>query len=89
MRIPQDWATIYDVAPLYAQGLDGTGQSVAVLGRVGVALSDVRTFRTRADLPPNDPRMIVNPTPASPMATTRPNQRSTWSGPALSPRMRP
>lgn len=58
--MPQDWATIYDVNPLYGQGLDGTGQSIAVLGRVDVALSDVRTFRTNAGLPPNDPQMIVN-----------------------------
>ena len=58
--MPQDWATIYDVAPLYNQGLDGTGQSIAVLGRVDVALSDVRTFRINAGLPANDPQMIVN-----------------------------
>ena len=65
--MPQDWATIYDVDPLYAQGLDGTGQSIAVLGRVDVALSDVRTFRTNAGLPPNDPQMILNgPDPGFP-----------------------
>jgi len=58
--MPQDWATIYDVAPLYNQGLDGTGQSIAVLGRVDVALSDIRTFRTNAGLPANDPQIIVN-----------------------------
>ncbi len=65
--MPQDWATIYDVGPLYAQGLDGTGQSIAVLGRVDVALSDVRTFRTNAGLPANDPQMIINgPDPGFP-----------------------
>jgi subtilase family serine protease len=26
---PKDWDTIYDVGPLYGQGLDGTGQSIA------------------------------------------------------------
>jgi len=65
--MPQDWVTIYDVGPLYAQGLDGTGQNIAVLGRVDVALSDVRTFRTNASLPPNDPQMIINgPDPGFP-----------------------
>jgi subtilase family serine protease len=65
--MPQDWVTIYDVAPLYRQGLDGTGQSIAVLGRVDVAMSDVRAFRTNAGLPPNDPQMIVNgPDPGFP-----------------------
>src|SRR6266568_7404810 len=58
--MPQDWATIYDVSALYAQGLDGTGQSLAVLGRVDIALSDVRKFRTKAGLPANDPQVIVN-----------------------------
>jgi pseudomonalisin len=65
--MPRDWATIYDVGPLYAQGLDGTGQSIAVLGRVDVALSDVRTFRSNAGLPANDPQMIINgPDPGFP-----------------------
>jgi pseudomonalisin len=59
---PQDWDTIYDVSPLYSQGLDGTGQSIAVLGRVDVALPDVRTFRSNSGLPANDPQMIVNGT---------------------------
>src|SRR5579863_2531221 len=58
--MPQDWATIYDVDPLYDQGLDGTGQSIAVLGRVDIALSDIRTFRTSAGLPAKDPQIIVN-----------------------------
>ena len=67
MLMPQDWITIYDVAPLYRQGLDGTGQSIAVLGRVDVALSDVRTFRANAGLPPNDPQIILNgPDPGFP-----------------------
>jgi len=65
--MPQDWATIYDVTPLYNQGLDGTGQSIAVLGRVDIALSDIRTFRTNAGLPANDPQIIINgPDPGFP-----------------------
>ena len=64
---PDDWDVIYDVNPLFRQGLDGTGQSIAVLGRVDVALSDVRTFRSSAGLPANDPQMIVNgPDPGFP-----------------------
>jgi len=64
---PKDWDTIYDVGPLYGQGLDGTGQSIAVLGRVDVALQDVRTFRSNSGLPAKDPQMIVNgPDPGFP-----------------------
>jgi len=65
LLMPQDWATIYDVTPLYSQGLDGTGQSIAVVGRTDVALTDVETFRSNAGLPANDPQKIfvngVNP----------------------------
>ena len=57
---PKDWVTVYDVGPLYTQGLDGTGQSNAVLGRVDVALQDVRAFRSMSGLPANDPQMIIN-----------------------------
>ena len=29
---PDDLATIYDIAPLYQSGIDGTGQKIAVMG---------------------------------------------------------
>ncbi|MDR3676423.1 MAG: protease pro-enzyme activation domain-containing protein [Acidobacteriota bacterium] len=51
--VPGDWDTIYDVTPLYSQGLDGIGQSIAVVGRTDVSLTDVQTFRTNAALPTN------------------------------------
>ena len=64
---PQDWDTIYDVGPLFSHGLDGAGQSIAVLGRVDVAMQDVRTFRSNSGLPANDPQVIVNgPDPGFP-----------------------
>jgi subtilase family serine protease len=55
-----DWAAIYDVDPLYGRGLDGTGQSIAVVGSVDLRLSDVRTFRSNAGLAPNGPVVIYN-----------------------------
>ncbi len=42
---PSDFATIYDVAPLYAAGVDGTGQKIAVVGQTAIKLSDITTFR--------------------------------------------
>jgi hypothetical protein len=56
---PADWATIYDVAPLYSQGLDGNGESITVVGRADISLADVRTFRTNAGLPANDPVVTI------------------------------
>jgi pseudomonalisin len=57
---PKDWSTIYDVAPLYGHGVNGAGQSIAVIGRTNIALSDVRGFRSTFGLAANDPQIIVN-----------------------------
>jgi len=59
---PADWATIYDVAPLYQNSINGTGQSVAVVARCNLNLSDVQTFRSYFGLPANNPNVIVNGT---------------------------
>jgi uncharacterized protein (TIGR03437 family) len=56
---PADFATIYDLTPLYQAGFDGTGQSIAVVGESDVSLSDLRAFRTENNLPANDPIMIL------------------------------
>jgi len=56
--VPQDFANIYDLAPLYSSGIDGTGQGIAVVGQSDVLLSDLRAFRTRYNLPANDPKMF-------------------------------
>ncbi|MGO9127778.1 MAG: protease pro-enzyme activation domain-containing protein [Terriglobales bacterium] len=57
---PPDFATIYDVAPLYQQSIDGSGQSIAIVGRSNINISDVREFRSAFGLPANDPQIIVN-----------------------------
>ncbi len=57
---PYDFATIYDVLPLWNEGFDGTGQSIAIVGRSNLKLSDVAAFRTQYGLPANDPKIIVN-----------------------------
>ena len=57
---PADFATIYDVAPLYQQTLTGSGQSVAIVGRSNINLADLRLFRSSYGLPANDPQIIVN-----------------------------
>ena len=57
---PADFATIYDVAPLYQQTITGAGQSVAIVGRTNINMTDVRLFRSSYGLPANDPQIIVN-----------------------------
>jgi uncharacterized protein (TIGR03437 family) len=62
---PADYATIYNIAPLYQNGLDGTGVNIAVVGESAVLLTDLQAFKTRYGLPANSPKMInydgVNP----------------------------
>jgi pseudomonalisin len=57
---PADFATIYDLGPLYQQSINGSGQSVAIVARSNINLADVRQFRTFFGLPANDPQIIVN-----------------------------
>ena len=56
---PDDFATIYDVVPLYSAGINGTGQKIAVAGQIQVNLSDIEQFRTRFNLPANDPQLVL------------------------------
>ncbi len=64
---PLDWDAIYDVEPLASQGLDGSGQSIAVVGRSDITMSDVATFRSNFGLPAKNPTIITNgPDPGIP-----------------------
>jgi uncharacterized protein (TIGR03437 family) len=49
---PDDFATIYDVAPLYQAGVDGTGQTIAIPGQSNINVSDNQAFRTKFNLSP-------------------------------------
>ena len=56
---PADWSMIYDVRPLYLTNLTGTGQSIAVVGRSNVKLSDIQSFRSQFGLPASVPTVII------------------------------
>jgi pseudomonalisin len=61
---PADWATIYDLNPLYNAGKTGSGTSIAIVGRSNINLADVSSFRSVSGLPANNPTVImagVNP----------------------------
>lgn len=57
---PADFATIYNLNPLYAAGIDGTGQTIAIVGRSNIDVQNVRDFRNVLGLAVNDPQVIVN-----------------------------
>jgi uncharacterized protein (TIGR03437 family) len=56
---PDDLATIYDIAPLYKAGIDGTGQKLAIIGETDISLADIRQYRTEFGLAPNDPQVVL------------------------------
>jgi len=57
---PADFAKIYNVNPLYTAGINGTGQTIAIVGRTDIKLADVQYFRSYFGLPANDPIFINN-----------------------------
>jgi subtilase family serine protease len=57
---PVDFATIYNVNPLYSAGIDGSGQSIAIVGRTHPSSSNWTAFRSMMGLPANPPQVIVN-----------------------------
>jgi uncharacterized protein (TIGR03437 family) len=63
---PDDLATIYDIAPLYAAGINGAGQKIVVAGQIEVNLSDIENFRSTFNLPVNDPQTLLVPGSANP-----------------------
>jgi pseudomonalisin len=66
---PADVALIYDVSLLYSNGIDGTGQTLAVVGDSNIKLSDVTAFRSYfglpATLPGGSPPAQIEPPTAS------------------------
>src|ERR1019366_10242833 len=56
-KAPDDFAAIYDLAPLYQNGIYGDTQSIAVLGRTDIDLPGYQTFRSLYHLPATTPVM--------------------------------
>ncbi len=59
---PGDFAAIYNLNPLYSAGIDGTGQTVAIVGRTHPSATNWNTFRSTFGLSVNTPQVIVNGT---------------------------
>jgi hypothetical protein len=43
--VPGDFAIIYNVTPLWNAGIDGTGQTIAIVGETDVNIADIQNFR--------------------------------------------
>lgn len=64
--VPDDFQTIYNLKSVYNNlALDGTGQSIAVIGQVGASqtlLNDVATFRSLSGLPSTTVQVVGSST---------------------------
>jgi subtilase family serine protease len=78
---PADFATIYDVNPLYSSGITGAGVTIAIVGRTDIALSDINGFRSTFGLPDNPPTIVVNgPDPGTTSDEVEADLDVEWSG---------
>jgi Pro-kumamolisin, activation domain/Bacterial Ig-like domain (group 3) len=78
---PTDFATIYNVLPLWNAGIDGTGQTIAIVGETNIHVSDIENFRTLFGLPAKDPQIILNgPDPGIDGDETEAILDVSWSG---------
>jgi subtilase family serine protease len=59
---PYDFATIYNVLPLWNAGINGAGQTIAIAGQSDINLADVATFQSSFGLANNPPTIIHNGT---------------------------
>lgn len=57
---PYDFATIYNVLPLWNAGINGTGETIAIVGESNINIDDVTNFRSMFGLPANNPTIILN-----------------------------
>lgn len=57
---PTDFATIYNVLPLWNAGIDGTGETIAIVADSNINVNDVSDFRSIFGLPVNPPVITVN-----------------------------
>jgi len=58
---PDDFATIYDVTPLYTAGINGTGQKLVIVGQTDINVSDIDAFRNKFNLPAINLQQILVP----------------------------
>ncbi|MGB9405762.1 MAG: Ig-like domain repeat protein, partial [Candidatus Acidiferrales bacterium] len=57
---PDDYAKIYNIAPLYTAGTTGSGKTIAVLGVTDIDPTDITDFETTFDLPGGNWTVVHN-----------------------------
>ncbi len=57
---PEDVATQYDVAPAYAAGINGSGQTIGIINDSNIDIGLVNAYRKLFNLPYNPPQVVVD-----------------------------
>ena len=57
---PADFSILYNMGPLTANGIVGTGSTIAVVARSNIHLSDIQDFQNAFGVPSNLPQVVVN-----------------------------
>ena len=56
--LPDDYATIYNLSPLYPYGYTGAGQSIAIVGQSDIDTSDIDVFRESFGIAPTTIQVV-------------------------------
>ena len=57
---PEDFATQYDLGPLYAAGVNGAGQTIGIINESNIDLTLVNSYRQLFNLSNNPPEVIID-----------------------------
>jgi subtilase family serine protease len=57
---PQDYAVQYDLTPLYTAGVNGSGQTIAIVNESNIDIEEVNAFRSMFGLSVNPPQVIID-----------------------------
>ena len=57
---PEDFATQYDVKPLYTAGVNGTGVTIGIIGGSNVDLTILANYRALFSLPASAPQIVID-----------------------------
>jgi hypothetical protein len=57
---PEDFATQYDLAPLYQAGVNGAGQTIGIINATNIDISLVNAYRQLFNLPGNPPQVLID-----------------------------
>lgn len=79
---PTDFATIYNVLPLWNAGINGTGETIAIVSDSNINPQDVANFRSTFGLPANPVNVILDgPDPGLvPGPETEADADTEWTG---------